>query len=190
MTTEQTKLQGTSTGYGVKWHTAFLKILNLHMSIWGKQNSASKYIKSSSSTQNICLQNLNVLAWASGWLPLAYNRTTWVTCRFHLAEWPSCHIPKDIGAGLAKWYGWVMGCRPHPDTLGRWGAAAKPYSPRWPLLPVHSANSPMTPHGPLSPPLTYVRHFCSFVILLRDCMLWIQGYKDKNTMNGHLKSIQ
>lgn len=63
---------------------------------------------------------------ASGWLSLACNRPTWVTCRFHLAEWPSCHIPKDIGAGLAKRYGWVMGCRPHPDTLRRWGAAAKP----------------------------------------------------------------
>lgn len=85
-----------------------------------------------------------------GWLSLAYNRPTWVTCRFHLAEWPSCHIPKDIGAGLAKWYGWVMGCRPHPDTLWRWGAAAKP----WSLLTSPCGRSifaNMSPHELLSP---------------------------------------
>lgn len=73
-------------------------------------------------------QHTTGFTWASWWLSLSCNRTTWVTCRFHWAEWPSCHISKDIGAGLAKWYGWVMGCRPHPDTLGRWGAAAKPKS--------------------------------------------------------------
>lgn len=95
-----------------------------------------------------------LLFWSTwGWLSLAYNRPTWVTCRFHLAEWPSCHIPKDIGAGLAKWYGWVMGCRPHPDTLWRWGAAAKP----WSLLTSPCGRSifaNMSPHELLSPSLT------------------------------------
>lgn len=88
-----------------------------------------------------------------GWLSLAYNWPTWVTCRFHLAEWPSRHIPKDIGAGLAKWYGWVMGCRPHPDTLWRWGAAAKPWSPL--TSPCgRSVFANMSPHELLFPSLT------------------------------------
>lgn len=82
---------------------------------------------------------------------MTYNKTTWVTCRFHLAEWPSCHISKDSGAGLAKRYGWVMGCCPHPDTLGRWGAAASTPAPTarpsWPLFPVHSAYPPALLHA-------------------------------------------
>lgn len=44
----------------------------------------------------------------------------------------------------------------------------------------------MTPHGPLSPAVTYVSHFCSFVILLRDCMLWIL----ENNIFNSLPAIQ
>lgn len=90
-------------------------------------------------------------AWSSWRSLVTYNKTTWVTCRFHLAEWPSCHISKDSGAGLAKRYGWVMGCCPHPDTLGRWGAAASTPAPTarpsWPLFPVHSAYPPALLHA-------------------------------------------
>lgn len=95
---------------------------NLEINKYIKQHFNTKYWLGKSN------HNTTVRTLASWWMSPVYNRTTWVTCRFHLAGWPSCHISKDIGAGLAKWYGWVMGCRPHPDTLGRWGAAAKPQS--------------------------------------------------------------
>ena len=105
----------------------FLNYLNLlHISI--RQTAISKHIKSHFFNIKHSLRNSAIFTITPWWSWVAYNRTTWVSCRFHLAEWPSCHISKDIGAGLAKWYGWVMGCRPHPDTMGRWGAAAKPQS--------------------------------------------------------------
>lgn len=107
-------------------------------------------------------------AWLSRQSLVTYNKTTWVTCRFHLAEWPSCHISKDSGAGLAKWYGWVMGCCPHPDTVGRLRGCCQPPPPSVPYPhPVPADLSFLwTQHiHPLSLMLTYVRHLCPFVSL-------------------------